>query len=50
LWPNDVTAPDAGFAADTNKVTLLSNNGTVKTLPLMSKLKVAEAVFNQLMR
>ncbi len=47
---NDVTAPDAGFAADTNKVTLLSNNGTVKTLPLMSKLKVAEAVFNQLMR
>ncbi len=43
---NDVTAPDAGFAVDTNRVTLLAANGTVTELPLMSKSDVAEAIFD----
>lgn len=43
---NDVSAADAGFAVDTNRVTLLSKDGAVKELPLMSKLEVAEAIFD----
>ena len=43
---NDVTAPDAGFATDTNRVTLLSPDGRTTELPLMSKVEVAEAIFD----
>ncbi len=41
---NDVSAAGAGFAVDTNRVTLLSDDGSVDTLPLMSKAEVAEQV------
>jgi len=41
---NDVSASDAGFAVDTNRVTLLSADGTRVTLPLLSKQAVAQAV------
>jgi len=44
---NDITAPDAGFAADTNQVTLLDPEGRVETLPLMSKAEVAEVVLDR---
>lgn len=44
---NDVTAADAGFAVDTNRVTLLGANGSVKELPLMSKVEVAGAIFDR---
>ena len=47
---NDVSATDAGFAVDTNRVTLLAADGTVEELPLMSKLEVAEAVFDAVKR
>jgi phosphopantothenoylcysteine decarboxylase/phosphopantothenate--cysteine ligase len=40
---NDICAADAGFAVDTNRVTLLDKTGA-ETLPLMSKADVAEAV------
>ncbi|MBN1994705.1 MAG: bifunctional phosphopantothenoylcysteine decarboxylase/phosphopantothenate--cysteine ligase CoaBC [Anaerolineae bacterium] len=43
---NDVSATDAGFAADTNRVTLLSADGTIKELPLLSKVEVAEKIFD----
>jgi phosphopantothenoylcysteine decarboxylase/phosphopantothenate--cysteine ligase len=43
---NDVTAPDAGFAAPTNRVTLLGRDGRMEALPLMSKAAVAEAVLD----
>lgn len=43
---NDVTAADAGFAVDTNRVTLLAADGSVIELPLMSKAEVAEAVLD----
>jgi phosphopantothenoylcysteine decarboxylase/phosphopantothenate--cysteine ligase len=44
---NDITAPNAGFAADTNQVTLLDPEGQVEALPLMSKAEVAEVVLDR---
>ncbi|MCE7985563.1 MAG: bifunctional phosphopantothenoylcysteine decarboxylase/phosphopantothenate--cysteine ligase CoaBC [Caldilinea sp. CFX5] len=44
LVANDVSASDAGFAVDTNRVTLLGADGTVETLPLMTKAAVAEKI------
>lgn len=45
---NDVSASDAGFAVDTNRVTLLDAGGGVEPLPIMSKAQVAEHVLNRL--
>jgi len=39
---NDVSAPDAGFEVDTNRVILLTAGGGVEAWPLMSKTAVAE--------
>lgn len=44
---NDVSASDAGFAVDTNRVTLLGADGSVEALPLMSKIDVAEAILDR---
>jgi phosphopantothenoylcysteine decarboxylase / phosphopantothenate---cysteine ligase len=44
LVANDVSAPDAGFGVDTNRVTLLFPNAKEETLPLMSKSEVAENI------
>ncbi|MBS2968930.1 bifunctional phosphopantothenoylcysteine decarboxylase/phosphopantothenate--cysteine ligase CoaBC [Metabacillus sp. KIGAM252] len=41
---NNVTVQGAGFAADTNLVTIHRKEGTSKELPLMSKNKVAESI------
>ncbi len=41
---NDVSAPDAGFAVETNRVTLLFRDGRQEALPLMSKTEVAEMI------
>jgi phosphopantothenoylcysteine decarboxylase / phosphopantothenate---cysteine ligase len=41
LVANDVSASDAGFAVDTNRVVLLSRSGETEELPLMSKEAVA---------
>ena len=41
---NDVTLPDAGFAVDTNRVTLVAASGTLEALPLMSKLDVGRRI------
>ncbi|MBO1436017.1 bifunctional phosphopantothenoylcysteine decarboxylase/phosphopantothenate--cysteine ligase CoaBC [Calidithermus roseus] len=41
---NDISARDAGFAVDTNRVSLLLPGGVVEHLPLMTKSEVAEAV------
>jgi phosphopantothenoylcysteine decarboxylase/phosphopantothenate--cysteine ligase len=45
---NDVAATDAGFAVDTNRVTLLDAGGGVEALPIMSKAQVAERVLDRL--
>jgi phosphopantothenoylcysteine decarboxylase/phosphopantothenate--cysteine ligase len=47
---NDVTATDAGFSADTNRVTLLAADGTAEALPLMSKEDVAHAIWDRVAR
>jgi phosphopantothenoylcysteine decarboxylase/phosphopantothenate--cysteine ligase len=47
---NDVSAADAGFAVDTNRVTLLWADGTVEALPLLSKDEVAHAIWDRLRR
>ncbi len=43
---NDITLPDAGFGADTNKVWLVDDSGDVE-LPLMSKYEVAMAILDR---
>lgn len=47
---NDVSAPDAGFGVDTNRVTLFGVDGTVETLPLLSKAEVAEQVVQRVVK
>jgi phosphopantothenoylcysteine decarboxylase/phosphopantothenate--cysteine ligase len=44
---NDVSATDAGFAVDTNRVTLLSADGVVQALPLMAKEAVAHEIWDR---
>jgi phosphopantothenoylcysteine decarboxylase / phosphopantothenate---cysteine ligase len=44
---NDATEPGAGFAVDTNRVTLLSRNGSEERLPLLPKSDVAEAILDR---
>lgn len=44
---NDVSASDAGFAVDTNRVTLLSADGSLEALPLMSKFEVGDAIWDR---
>ena len=41
---NDISAEDAGFAVETNRVTLLFADGRQESLPLMSKSEVAEVI------
>lgn len=44
---NDVSATDAGFAVDTNRVVILDKSGGQEALPLMSKREVADTVLNR---
>jgi len=46
---NDITAGDAGFAAETNRVSLLNAKGEIENLPLMSKYEVAEVVLDRVL-
>jgi phosphopantothenoylcysteine decarboxylase/phosphopantothenate--cysteine ligase len=44
---NDITAQDAGFAVDTNRVVLISADNSPETLPLMTKQEVAEEILKR---
>lgn len=44
---NDVSAPDSGFAVDTNRVTLFERGGNREAWPLMSKDEVAQAIMQR---
>ncbi|MDA1174473.1 MAG: bifunctional phosphopantothenoylcysteine decarboxylase/phosphopantothenate--cysteine ligase CoaBC, partial [Chloroflexi bacterium] len=44
---NDITVPDSGFGADTNKVTIVSHEG-VEDLPMMSKYGVAVEILDRI--
>jgi phosphopantothenoylcysteine decarboxylase/phosphopantothenate--cysteine ligase len=45
---NDVTASDAGFSVDTNRLTLIGRTGEPEALPLLSKYDAANAVLDRL--
>jgi phosphopantothenoylcysteine decarboxylase/phosphopantothenate--cysteine ligase len=45
---NDITAADAGFAVDTNRVILLDAQGGEEALPLMTKSEVADIVLERI--
>lgn len=47
---NDVSAQDAGFEVDTNRVVLLHPDGSKEALPLMSKAEVAGAILERVVR
>ena len=47
ICANDVSAPDSGFAVDTNRVTILHKDGRQETLPLMSKREVADRIMDR---
>ena len=44
---NDISASDAGFAVDTNRVTILDAGGGEEVLPLVSKDEVAQFVLER---
>jgi len=44
---NDISAADAGFGVDTNRITLLFPDGTQEPLPLMDKQEVADAILQK---
>ncbi len=45
---NDVSRSDAGFAADTNVVTIIDAEGRRETTPKLSKLEVGDVILNRL--
>ncbi len=45
---NDITAPDAGFAVDTNRVTVIEREGTITPWPTLPKDVVAERLMVQI--
>jgi phosphopantothenoylcysteine decarboxylase/phosphopantothenate--cysteine ligase len=47
---NDISSNDAGFAVETNRITLLFADGTQESLPLMSKSEAAEKIMEQVAR
>ena len=44
---NDVTAAGAGFAHDTNRVTIIDRDGRAEELPLLSKYEVAGRILDR---
>ncbi len=47
ICANDLTAPDAGFAVDTNRVTILDAEGGTEELPLLTKYEVAHRILDR---
>jgi phosphopantothenoylcysteine decarboxylase/phosphopantothenate--cysteine ligase len=47
---NDATEDGAGFAVDTNRVTLLSRDGADERLPLMPKTELADVIIDRVVR
>jgi phosphopantothenoylcysteine decarboxylase/phosphopantothenate--cysteine ligase len=47
---NDISASDAGFEVDTNRVSILDRAGAKEELPLMTKDQVARAVLEKIVK
>ena len=45
---NDITAADAGFGSDSNRVTLIFASGKKEALPLASKAEIAKTIIARL--
>ena len=45
---NDISAKDAGFEVDTNRVVILARDGSQAELPLMSKTEVAASLLERI--
>lgn len=45
---NDVTQPNSGFGVDTNRCVLISADGSIEPLPLLSKREVAERLWDKI--
>jgi phosphopantothenoylcysteine decarboxylase/phosphopantothenate--cysteine ligase len=45
---NDISAADAGFGTDTNRVTVIDASGKAEALPLTSKAEIAELIIARL--
>jgi len=45
---NDISRKGAGFASDTNIITIFRKNGYKMKLPILSKKKVAERIINEI--
>ena len=50
ICANDVTDPEAGFAVDTNRVTILYATGEQEALPLMTKRALADEIIYRALR
>lgn len=44
---NDISAADAGFEVDTNRVILIHKDGSAESMPLMTKAEVAEIIITR---
>ena len=44
---NDITSDDAGFAVETNRITLLDRNGSEEKCPLLSKEETADLIWSR---
>jgi phosphopantothenoylcysteine decarboxylase/phosphopantothenate--cysteine ligase len=44
---NDITASDSGFGTDSNRVTIIGQEGKIDSLPLMPKREVADRVLDR---
>lgn len=47
ICANDVSAPDSGFAVDTNRITIIYKDGRQEALALMTKRKVADKILDR---
>jgi phosphopantothenoylcysteine decarboxylase/phosphopantothenate--cysteine ligase len=47
---NNISALDAGFAVDNNRITLLFPDGRAEPMPLMSKMEVAQVVLDRVLK
>ncbi len=47
---NDVNAEDAGFASETNRITLLDREGGKEHMPLLSKEAVADLIWDRVVK
>jgi phosphopantothenoylcysteine decarboxylase/phosphopantothenate--cysteine ligase len=47
LVANDVSRPDSGFGTPTNKVFIVSRDGSIEDLPLMTKEEVANSILDR---